>query len=149
MRVLFVDDEPRVLQAIQRALFHLEDWEIGTAEGGAEALEALAEEAYDAIVTDMRMPGMDGAELLTLVKQHHPQVLRFILSGYSEQDAARRALPVAHRVLSKPIEAGAVHEALERARHLQLRLQAPGLAFYREAENQEMHGQKKLQQKPR
>ncbi len=59
MRVLFVDDEPRILEAMQRKLFHrCDDWEIECAESGAEALDELAEEDYDVVVSDMRMPGM-------------------------------------------------------------------------------------------
>ena len=67
MRVLFVDDEPRVLEAIQRMLFDAAgDWEVTTAASGPEALSILDASRFDVIVTDMRMPGMDGVELLAL-----------------------------------------------------------------------------------
>jgi HD-like signal output (HDOD) protein/CheY-like chemotaxis protein len=119
-RILFVDDEPRVLAGLERMLFALGDlWEMEFVESGAEALEVLEQQAVDVIVTDMRMPGMDGATLLTEVQKRAPGVVRIILSGHTEMEAAMRAIPVAHQFLAKPSSATVVQEVIERACNLQ------------------------------
>jgi HD-like signal output (HDOD) protein/ActR/RegA family two-component response regulator len=102
-RVLFVDDEPLVLRAMQRVLRTLrENFEASFAGSGEEALKLLAEGHFDVLISDMRMPGMDGAALLAHAQKRFPATARVILSGYSQYEAALRALPVAHRFLSKP-----------------------------------------------
>jgi len=115
MRVMFVDDEQRVLDGIERMLFALDrDWDVRFATSASEALVALETEPVDALVTDMRMPGMDGAELLERVQTRWPATLRILLSGQTDQDAAFRALRVAHRFLSKPCEGSVLIGAVER-----------------------------------
>ena len=115
-RILFVDDEPRVLEGLERMLFpYMDDWEMIFVDSGREALDELADERFDVIVTDMRMPGMDGATLLREVHARHPNVIRMVLSGHTELEAALRAMPVAHQYLSKPCPADRLVEALERA----------------------------------
>lgn len=105
MRILFVDDERRVLVGIERMLFGLgRDWEILLAGSGDEALAELERGPVDVVVSDMRMPIMDGAELLRRVQQRWPSTLRMLLSGHTEADAAMRALNVAQQFLSKPCE---------------------------------------------
>jgi CheY-like chemotaxis protein len=85
-RLLFVDDEAMVLDGLRRALHGMrEGWEMRFVESGAAALEALEKERYDAVVSDMRMPMMDGAQLLEEVKQRYPDMVRMILSGAVEQ----------------------------------------------------------------
>ena len=119
-RVLFVDDEPRILEGIENLMFDLlDDWDMEFATSGPEALLLLdEEETFDVLVTDMRMPGMDGAELLERVKAAHPEVVRLVLSGHSELSAARRALPIAHQYLSKPCEPDTLTRVLTRAANL-------------------------------
>ena len=73
-------------------------------ESGALALEALASQHYDAIVSDMRMPGMDGAQLLELVKREYPEVVRIVLSGQASRETILRFLGPAHQYLSKPCD---------------------------------------------
>ena len=85
------------------------------ANSGAEALAMLGASPFDVIVTDMRMPAMDGAELLEQVQQRFPNVIRIVLSGYFERDAALRAVPVAHQFLAKPCDPEALREAVERS----------------------------------
>ncbi len=117
MKILFVDDEPRILEGIERMLFHLSDeWEMEFVTSGHDALEELEEEGdYEVIVTDMRMPGMDGASLLAEVNKRHPNIVRIVLSGHAEQEAAMRAVPVAHQYLNKPCKANLLQEVVERA----------------------------------
>ena len=101
-RILFVDDEPRVLEALQRMLRpQRKRWEMLFAGGGEEALAILGSAPFDVIVTDMRMPGMDGARLLQHVKERFPSVIRVVLSGHVEMEAALRAAPVAHQFLAE------------------------------------------------
>lgn len=120
MRVLFVDDEASVLDGISRALFDIDDdWEVETALGGQEALAFLAEETVDVVVSDMRMPGMDGAALLREVHDRYPGTARIVLSGHSEMEGAVRAASVAHQFLSKPCNGQVLVAVIERAVQLQ------------------------------
>ena len=119
MKVLFVDDEPRVLEAIERTLFQLDvDWEVSFAEGGPAALLELEQARYDVIVSDMRMPGMDGATLLALVCEKHPYVARIVLSGQTDEAAAFRVVHVAHQFLAKPCSSDTLRQVIERTREL-------------------------------
>jgi len=120
MRVLFVDDEPRVLEALQRMLFDAAGaWQVETATSGVQALSILESKRFDVIVTDMRMPGMDGAQLLAQVHERWPSMTRIVLSGQTEQQAAMRALGSAHQFLSKPCKPRELTEVVEKAFYLQ------------------------------
>lgn len=104
-RILFVDDEPRILEGLVRMLRpQRERIEVVTAPGGEEALALLAREPVDAVVSDMRMPRMDGAALLAEVRQRHPGPVRIILSGQSDQGTILRAVATTHQFLSKPCD---------------------------------------------
>jgi HD-like signal output (HDOD) protein len=119
MRVLFVDDEPRILEALQRMLFEAApDWVVEIASSGPQALEILASAPFDVIVTDMRMPGMDGAALLAQVHERWPSVTRIVLSGHTEQAQAMRAMGSAHQFLSKPCNPKTLTEVVENAFYL-------------------------------
>ncbi len=119
MRVLFVDDEPRVLEAIERTLFQLDvDWDVRFAEGGPAALLELEQARFDVIVSDMRMPGMDGAALLTQVCEKYPHVARIVLSGQTDEAAAFRVVRVAHQFLAKPCSSDTLQQVIERTREL-------------------------------
>ena len=124
MRVLFVDDEPHILEGIERMLFHLNDtWEIDCVQSGQEALTALEQKSYDVIVTDMKMPGMDGATLLRKVHHRFPDTVRIVLSGEAEAEAILETVPVAHRFLSKPCKAEELEETIQRTFNLRAHLQ--------------------------
>jgi len=125
-RILFVDDEPRILAGLRRLLRpQRKEWEMHFAEGGQAALDLLAETPVDVLVTDMRMPGIDGAELLRRVSERYPHTVRFVLSGHSELEAVMRVVPIAHQFLSKPCDAAVLREAVTRACALQSLLQSP------------------------
>ena len=81
--VLFVDDEDRVLKGLQQRLIH-EPYECLFATTGKQALELLEKCPVHVICTDMRMPGMNGVELLSIVKERYPHVVRVALSGYPQ-----------------------------------------------------------------
>jgi len=118
--ILFVDDEPAVLSGLRNSLRrHRKVWNMTFVSSGPEALATLQERSFDVIVTDMRMPGMDGATLLTHVKADHPGTVRIVLSGHAELEAALRAVPVAHQFLAKPCDPGTLEAVVERACRLQ------------------------------
>jgi HD-like signal output (HDOD) protein/CheY-like chemotaxis protein len=118
-RVLFVDDEPRILEGLRRLLrSQRHDWEMAFAPGGEAALAMMEALPFDVIVSDMRMPGMDGASLLCRVREIYPQVVRIVLSGHTELSAALQVVPVAHQFLAKPCDAEMLRVAIERACHL-------------------------------
>lgn len=119
-KILFVDDEPHILEGLRNLLRRFrKQWKMSFAEGGEEALKILECEHFDVLVTDMRMPGIDGSELLKIVKQDYPHLVRIVLSGYTELEAAMRAVPVAHQFLTKPCDADHLLEVVERACGLQ------------------------------
>jgi len=105
-RIIFVDDEPRVLDGIRRFLYPMRrEWDMSFACSGPQALEIMAHDPFDVIVTDVRMPGMDGTELLARVRDLHPGVVRIVLSGHSDRDLTLKAAVSAHKYLSKPCDA--------------------------------------------
>ena len=114
-RILFVDDEPMVLKGLQRALRKMRgDWEMTFASSSKEALDILGAEPYDVIVSDLRMPEMDGAQLLAEVKSKHPEVVRIILSGQVEQETTFKSVQLAHQSLSKPCDADILRHTLNK-----------------------------------
>ena len=123
-RILFVDDEPHVLDGL-RDLLHKRrrEWEMSFALGGQEALTLLETRPFDVVISDMRMPGIDGVTLLRLVKERYPAIARIVLSGQAERDAVVNALPVAHQFLSKPCDVEVLYAVVERACGLQGLLQ--------------------------
>ncbi|MDT4994129.1 MAG: hypothetical protein QOH97_4021 [Actinoplanes sp.] len=113
-RALFVDDEPRILDGLRRSLrSKLGEWDMAFVTGGVEALELLGQVPHDVVVSDMRMPGMDGAELLTNVSKRHPEVARVVLSGHIETEAVFKIAVAGHRFLSKPSGAESVISVIE------------------------------------
>jgi HD-like signal output (HDOD) protein len=115
-QLLFVDDESKILDGLRRMLRPMRDeWDMSFAESGKEALELMEKEHFDVIVSDMRMPGMDGAELLEKVRKGHPDVVRIVLSGHSEMEAVVKTLGSVHQYLSKPCEASKLKEVISRA----------------------------------
>ena len=114
-RILFVDDEPMVLKGLQRTLRKMRaEWEMTFVSSSKEALDVLAAEPHDVIVSDLRMPEMDGPELLAEVKSKHPEVVRIILSGQVEQEATFKSLQLAHQSLSKPCDADILKHTLNK-----------------------------------
>jgi HD-like signal output (HDOD) protein len=127
-RVLFVDDEPSILDGLRNVLRRQRhDWDMVFAVGADAALDELAREPADVVVSDMCMPGMDGAALLEQVRDLYPGTARIVLSGHAERDAIVRALPVAHQYLSKPFEADQLIAIISRTTSLHAHLADPVL----------------------
>jgi EAL domain-containing protein (putative c-di-GMP-specific phosphodiesterase class I)/CheY-like chemotaxis protein len=115
-RVLFVDDEPHVLAGLRRALSD-ESYRIETATSADEALQKLLRSSFDVVVSDERMPGMPGSELLTLVAREFPTVGRILLTGHGTLESAARAINDGGvvRFLLKPCPAPLLRDAIEAA----------------------------------
>ena len=116
MRVMFVDDEPQVLKGITRMLDSEGfEWDIETAIGGEEALEIMSNLQVDVMVSEMKMQGMDGAQLLDKVSKLYPSTVRIVLSAQSDKETVYRAVSPMHQYLSKPCEAGQLSETIARS----------------------------------
>ena len=127
-RVLFVDDEKRILDGLRRQLHSFrKQWDMKFALSGAEALAHLEKCPADIVVSDMRMPEMNGCELLSKVHALYPQTIRIILSGQTEQTDLLKDLSSIHQYLQKPCPPDALSRAITRATQLRDRLQQPQL----------------------
>lgn len=113
--VLLVDDEPRILSALKRSL-RREPYELLSAESPAEALRVIQEQEVDVVLSDHKMPGMTGLQLLERVAARRPQAIRLLITGWTESipDEEIRAVGV-RAVISKPWEDAALKETLRRA----------------------------------
>jgi len=119
-KVIFVDDDSSLISGLKRMLRPLRnEWDMYFVLSGEEALELIADGSFDVIVSDMRMPGMNGAELLSKVRELHPQMVRIILSGYSDQDLLLKAVRPAHQFLTKPCDAEILKNTIKRASRIQ------------------------------
>ncbi len=115
-RILFVDDEPHVLEGLRRMLHSMRaEWEMRFAPSGADALALLEHDPCDVIVSDMCMPGMDGAALLTAVRARYPHAVRLVLSGHSQQEMTVRSVAATHQFLAKPCDAETLKATVTRA----------------------------------
>jgi HD-like signal output (HDOD) protein len=125
-RILFVDDEQAVLDGMRRMLrAEQHRWEMRFVTSGEAALRLCETTPVDVVVSDIRMPGMDGVTLLGHVKRLYPDAARLILSGYAEMELASRAVGVAYRVISKPCDGMALRAMIERMCVLQDALSTP------------------------
>lgn len=122
-RLLFVDDEPRVLDGLRQSLRRQRKlWDMLFVESAAAALVELERAPFDAVISDMRMPGTDGADLLKRVRVLQPAAFRVVLSGQMDEATAARAASVAHRFLAKPCDSNTLVTTLTRALELRTKL---------------------------
>lgn len=120
LHILFVDDEPRVLQGLRRMLRSLRaEWDMHFVGSGPEALDLLEELPIRVVVSDMRMPGMNGAELLGRIMDQYPHVVRIALSGESKEESVLRAIGPVHQYLTKPCDMEELKGAITRTAALQ------------------------------
>jgi CheY-like chemotaxis protein len=113
-RILFVEDSS-LMREVYGALAGTDGagWEVATAPGGAEALEMMKQRSFDVVASDMRMPGMDGIELLTEISRLYPQTSRIIISGSADRAEAAEALGSTHQFLLKPVDYKTLSAALK------------------------------------
>lgn len=118
--ILFVDDDTNLLHGLERLLRHQRNhWDMQFVDGGTKALALMAQRSFDVVVSDMRMPELDGASLLSEVEKLYPGTVRVILSGYAEEKSLLRSIGPAHQYLSKPCEAEHIIALMERTLRLQ------------------------------
>jgi HD-like signal output (HDOD) protein/CheY-like chemotaxis protein len=115
-RILFIDGDPRVLESLQRLLHPMrQEWEMEFFDSGPKALVRLAQGPVDAIVSEMRMAGMDGERFLREVMQRQPATVRIILSGFADKGMVQRCVGAAHQCLPKPCPPESLKTAIHRA----------------------------------
>src|SRR5688500_11393707 len=105
-QVLIVDDDPALLEALPEALrLRIDDLDVDTSDSGRDAIARIAETEYDALVDDIKMPGMDGLELLTEIKKVAPDLPTILITGHGDHELAVQALRVgAQDYVTKPID---------------------------------------------
>jgi len=112
-RILFVDDQEKLLSGLRRMLRdQRNEWDMHFVGSGAEALELMRSHDFSVIVSDMWMPEMDGAELLSIVQKEYPQTIRIILSGYADNEAVLRTVGLSHQYLAKPCDPAQLKEII-------------------------------------
>lgn len=118
-KILFVDDEVDILEGL-RMMLHSKraEWDMSFVGSALEAMDLIEKQPQDVVVTDMRMPGKDGAQLLQEVQERTPEAVRMILSGYSDQESVMRTVKLAHRYLSKPCPPSEMKLAIQKALRL-------------------------------
>jgi two-component system, sensor histidine kinase and response regulator len=138
VQILIVDDDPALLQALPEALhLRMEGLRTDTAESAAAALEEIARTDYDAVITDIKMPGMDGLALLAKIKELRPETPTLLITGHGEHDLTLQALRGgAYDFIQKPIERDYLIASLQRAiktRQLSRQVEAQRLALEQHA----------------
>jgi len=118
--ILFVDDEPNILAGLRRMLRSMrKSMHFEFAENGQAALELMAARPVDVVVSDMRMPGMDGAALLSTIQKEYPHAIRIMLTGQADDEAIMRTVGVVHQFLAKPADPDILKQVINRASALQ------------------------------
>ncbi len=101
--IIFVDDEKNLLDSLKRTLRpHSKEWNMRFLESGDEALKYISGNSCDIVVSDYKMPGMDGLELLSKIKEKYPQIKRILLTGQSDTEIFNRAKDIVDKYVSKP-----------------------------------------------
>lgn len=128
LSILFVDDDVNLLRGLRRILHkYREDWDLTFIENPLDALRLLEERGFDVVVSDMRMPELDGASLLSEVEKRHPGTVRVILSGYTEEKSVLRTIGPTHQYLAKPCNTEDIVALLDRTLALRGILRNPKL----------------------
>ena len=137
--ILFVDDEPQMLSALSR-VFRSKSFNVVTANSGFEGLTLLEDHHFDVIISDMRMPEMDGASFLAQACERSPKSRRMLLTGYSDQDSTIRAINDGHihQYLTKPWDNQELRSKVEAEIDEKKRLQesTPDLQEYQDLKDQ-------------
>ncbi len=114
--ILIVDDQPLVLGVLKEILSR-GPYTVLSAPSAEKALDLMAGETIDVVISDERMPGMQGSEFLAIVRQRYPDTVRIILTGHASVEAAIRAINESEifRFLTKPVNSQALHNAVQEA----------------------------------
>jgi HD-like signal output (HDOD) protein len=131
VRILFVDDEAPVLNILAVAMRPMaKEWDAHYAESGESALKLLDQQSFDVVVSDMRMPGINGAQLLNQVLRKHPRTVRIVLSGYSDLREAMSCVGVVHQFLQKPCNLAELRNCIRRVTALESQIHHEGLRTF-------------------
>ncbi len=150
-KVLLVDDQPLVLSVLKETLSY-GPYTVVTAQNADAALQILGQESVDVVISDERMPGMQGSEFLAVVRRRYPDIVRIILTGHASVESAMKAVNQAeiYRLLTKPVGNQELHAAVQdalahKARRCdatphfslldELEAQAPGITTVRRSED--------------
>lgn len=129
IRILFVDDEPHVLDGLRRMLrAYRSEWDMTFVQSGEEAVTAMEAEPFEIVVSDMKMPGMSGTELLRKVKEAHSETVRMVLSGQASRDEVLKVVSPAHQYMAKPCGPDDLKATIEQAIALRQLLSSRELA---------------------
>ena len=114
-RVLIVDDEPDMLDFLERVFRH--DYTVLRAGSGEEALEVLASNTVDILITDQKMPRMTGVQLLERIKDKYPGLVKILVSGYTDVPDIQQAVERCqiHQYVVKPVDSDKLKEAVREA----------------------------------
>ncbi len=119
-KILFVDDDPKEIKWLKKILESMRhEWEMKFAASGKEALNFMAKSPFDAVVSDMRMPEMNGVELLGIITEHYPETVCIIHSELSDKKAVLNSVKSTHQFLMKPSNAETLKYTIERTCKLQ------------------------------
>ena len=119
IKVMFVDDDPALLENLQEAMADMAGrWQMSFLSSGREGLAAFAADPADVVVSDLWMPGMNGAEFLREVQVRHPGSIRFVVSSNSDRALASELIERAHQFIAKPCDPAYLKAAITRAWNL-------------------------------
>lgn len=114
-KILFVDDDTNVLDGLRRKLRKMQNiWEMEFVDSAAGALEMLSGSKFELIISDYKMPGMDGIGLLTLVKEKYPHMIRIFLTGQSEKEVFEKSTELVHQYLDKPCDTEILKDVIDK-----------------------------------
>ena len=127
--VVFADDDPNLLQGLRRSLYGLKnEWRMSFACGGQQVIQILNTEHVDALITDMRMPEVDGAQVVQHAMKVQPHCIRFILSGQADRALTFRTIGYTHQFLAKPCQTDVLVHKLKAIFSLQDQIDDPQLS---------------------
>src|SRR6056297_142113 len=127
--IVFVDNEKKVLKSLKRVFYPMrKKWAVSLFNSPHEALEVISNGGVDVVFTDLKMPGMNGLELLQKVKSISPSTLRILLTGQADEEANQRSVSIVHQYLQKPCELETIKEVITRADRLQLLMENDNLS---------------------
>ena len=105
MKILVVDDEGPLREMLQRGLSQIGEYSVETAQNGQEAIEKIEKDIFDLVLTDLKMPEMDGLELLKMIKGTRPEIMVILMTAYGSVESAVEAMKVgANDYITKPID---------------------------------------------
>lgn len=114
MKILLIDDDEWIRDSLG-FYFEGEGCQLLALETAEEGIEALKKQNYDIIVTDYRLPGMDGLEFLKRIQDSHPQAIKILITAYGSEEVVSKAMRIGiHDFIDKPFTAKTIEESLSK-----------------------------------